>query len=233
MDTRPIGQRSTKWHEDKAKATKSAVLRGAAKVFDEVGFRHAVVSAISKSSATTPGAMYHYFSSKEEIAQAVITEARSKWRSGPTRMESSSPLVRLIDDTRRQGLLLQNDVVVRAGFRLAFEPDPIKASVATFTKPWLLDVEESLREASAVGELGRSTDGSRLAWNVVASFVGVFILTRPLAADDEVLARLGYTLRGVLSDSISIEHRERALAELRTRFAAPPLRDETTAPRLS
>src|SRR5689334_12795925 len=60
--------------QDRAERTRTAILDAAAAVFDERGFSGASLSDILTKAGVTKGALYFHFSSKEELARAVIEE---------------------------------------------------------------------------------------------------------------------------------------------------------------
>ncbi|MFD4368344.1 ScbR family autoregulator-binding transcription factor [Rhodococcus sp. NPDC058521] len=58
--------------QERAEATREAVLEGAASVFARLGYANASLSEIITESHVTKGALYFHFGSKEELARAVI-----------------------------------------------------------------------------------------------------------------------------------------------------------------
>jgi AcrR family transcriptional regulator len=124
----PTGNNSREQkHGPKAEAAMRAVVDGAAKVFDRVGYRNAVVSALSEESGVSQGLMYHYFASKEQIALAVIHEHQRRWLPLLATDTVSSPVEKLVQATILQIDQLQHDAVARAGLRMSFEPGTRRA----------------------------------------------------------------------------------------------------------
>src|SRR5262249_39937193 len=60
--------------QDRAERTRNAILEAAAVVFDERGFNGASLSDILAKAGVTKGALYFHFSSKEELARAIVEE---------------------------------------------------------------------------------------------------------------------------------------------------------------
>lgn len=176
VEKRPIGQRSTEWHEAKARATKAAVVAGAARVFDRVGYRNAVVSAISKESGTTAGAMYHYYASKEEVALAVVDELKTKLFPMFAPVDGVTPLEQLIDIVARLGGLILNDPLTRAGMKLALEPGALQAQPIDFVERWISSTAEVVRRAQASGEVDPGHDPEGVARLLITSFIGTVTL---------------------------------------------------------
>lgn len=56
-----------------AELTKQRILQNATKLFDEYGFENVSMEDIAKASESSIGGIYHYFSSKGEIAAYAIT----------------------------------------------------------------------------------------------------------------------------------------------------------------
>ncbi|MEV6183872.1 helix-turn-helix domain-containing protein, partial [Streptomyces sp. NPDC052015] len=58
--------------QERAIRTRQTILVAAAEVFDEVGYEAATISDVLKRSGVTKGALYFHFTSKQELAQAVL-----------------------------------------------------------------------------------------------------------------------------------------------------------------
>ena len=64
--------RSNKQNEQMREATKTAVIDSAMTLFARNGYAHTTTRAIAKEAGISAGLMYHYFSSKESLLQAVF-----------------------------------------------------------------------------------------------------------------------------------------------------------------
>ncbi|MFP3836098.1 TetR family transcriptional regulator, partial [Chryseobacterium sp. SIMBA_028] len=60
--------------QQRAKDTRLAVIEGAANVFADVGYGTASMADITQRAQVTKGALYFHFTSKRELALAVIEE---------------------------------------------------------------------------------------------------------------------------------------------------------------
>ena len=60
--------------QDRAKATREAIINGAAAVFEEHGYGSASLTQVSEAAGVTKGALYFHFKSKDDLARAVIEE---------------------------------------------------------------------------------------------------------------------------------------------------------------
>ncbi|MFF8816781.1 MULTISPECIES: TetR/AcrR family transcriptional regulator [Leucobacter] len=212
--------RSTQWHQDKARATKAAVLEGAATVFNEVGYRSAVISAISRAAKVTPGGMYHYFDSKEAIAQEVLAEFQARWSAVPERAPEDSPLGLLISMTLRQMQRLHKDRIVRAGFRMTFEPGTLPTPNTSFAEQWLRSVTEVLADARTAGELSEDANADEIAWAIVSGFVGTYTFAETIGAHESLLERMEAVLAGALREHLAPQHKDRVVTALRYSVAA-------------
>lgn len=215
-----ISGRSTQWHADKARATRTAVIEGAATVFNEVGYRSAVISAISRAAKITPGGMYHYFDSKEDIAQAVLDEFEARWSVVPERAPEDSPLGMLISMTLRQMQWLHKDRIVRAGFRMTFEPGTLPTPNTSFAEQWLASVSAILVDAREAGELASDANADGIAWTIVSGFVGTYTLAETIGQHASLLPRMEAVLAGALREHLDPGHRDRVLTALRYSVAA-------------
>src|ERR1700760_667721 len=58
--------------QERAERTRETIIRAAASIFERDGFAAAPLSGITRRATVTKGALYFHFSSKRELAQAVI-----------------------------------------------------------------------------------------------------------------------------------------------------------------
>jgi len=222
-DKRPIGQRSTEWHEAKARATKAAVIAGAARVFDRVGYRNAVVSAISKESGTTAGAMYHYYASKEEVALAVVDELKTKLFPMFDPVDGVTPLEQLIDVIAKLGALVLSDPLTRAGMKLALEPGALQAQPIDFVERWIATTAEVVRRAQGAGEIDPSQDPKRISRLLITSFIGAVTLADIETDRAGLTVDLQSGVTATLTTVVSDEHLTRARELLGERFGSVPI----------
>ncbi|AYG82535.1 A-factor receptor protein [Streptomyces hundungensis] len=64
--------------QDRAVRTRAALIRSAATEFDRSGYAGASMSQITKTAGLSTGALTFHFSSKSELADAVVTRARAQ-----------------------------------------------------------------------------------------------------------------------------------------------------------
>lgn len=137
----------------RAVQTKAAILRAAAEVFDEFGFSGASISKIMKRADVTQGGMYFHFSSKEELAYAVMVGQGD----GLVFPEGEDGLQHLVDITLYLAEELRHNPVLRAGVRLAVEQGEFGLRDDVAYQAWVLEFRQQLRFARAKGSSSRTS----------------------------------------------------------------------------
>ncbi|MDJ0392634.1 TetR/AcrR family transcriptional regulator [Rhodococcus sp. G-MC3] len=111
--------------QERARRTRAAIVEAAAAEFARRGYAAASVNTILEGSNATKGAMYFHFQSKEDLARAVLSAALERYVAITEKWKGSTLhpyfVVHGIIDDIASGF--QNDVVVRAEFRLIVEPE--------------------------------------------------------------------------------------------------------------
>ncbi|MDI2033122.1 ScbR family autoregulator-binding transcription factor [Paenarthrobacter nitroguajacolicus] len=178
--------------QQRAKETRLAVIEGAAKVFAATGYGNASLSDIISQAAVTKGALYFHFTSKRELALAVIEEQHSiVLAAGAGILGSKSPaLDKIIGLCRMFGRQLLDEPIVQAGIRLTFEASAFQADVSGRYEDWIRTVEHLLVEAKAEGTVRPDLDPADFGRFLVASFTGVQMVSDVLTGRGDVLARI-------------------------------------------
>jgi AcrR family transcriptional regulator len=172
----------------RALATRQAVLRAAAEVFDQRGYAGATMAEILTHAAVTKGALYFHFSSKEELALAVIEE-QSTWLAGwqPT---SESPVQTLIDLGYAFAGALQQDPLVRGSIRLTIEHGSFTQPQITAYRGWSDAARMLLQHATEAGELHPGLDIDGAADLIVAAVTGIQLTSQVLADRTDLFKRM-------------------------------------------
>ncbi|MDQ2881455.1 MAG: TetR/AcrR family transcriptional regulator [Actinomycetota bacterium] len=160
-------------------------------MFDRYGYG-ASLSDVIAHAGVTKGALYFHFSSKEDLAHAVIeqqhalsvTPARQRLDEHAPGLES---VIRLSQGLARQ---LIDDVIVRAGIRLTLEHGTFGASASNPYRDWVAVTEQLLRRAIDEGDLRDSIKPAALARFVVSAFTGVQLLSDVLSARQDLGQRV-------------------------------------------
>ncbi|GAA2142792.1 ScbR family autoregulator-binding transcription factor [Kitasatospora kazusensis] len=171
----------------RAVQTRQEILRAAADVFDRRGYAAATMAEIISVAGVTKGAVYFHFTSKEELALAVVAE-QSPWLD---MQDIAAPgMQAVIDLTMAYARALLNDSMIRAAVRLVIEQgtfenpdrDAYQAS-ASLVRSLVVRAEES-------GDLLPGLDPSAVAETVTASFAGIQLTSQALSNRRDLLHRL-------------------------------------------
>jgi AcrR family transcriptional regulator len=184
--------------QDRAERTRNAILDAAAEMFDERGFNGASLSDILAKAGVTKGALYFHFTSKEELARAIIEE---QWGWDMPPLDEGRALQTLIDLTHAFAHHLRTNIRVRASNRLVTE--------ANFTAPapqvyerWLAIVRDLFMIAQSRGDIKKEWDVEKLSLWLGGSFVGIQtmseVLTRRTDIHDRVTELWEVSLPGLV-----------------------------------
>nr|WP_179535416.1 TetR/AcrR family transcriptional regulator [Actinopolyspora biskrensis] len=186
----------------RAQLTRRAIVVAAAEEFDRAGYDAVPLSAILRRSGVTKGAFYFHFSSKEELALALVRLQAQRWprlqRAWLRReLDPLSIAVGLLNDAVR---LTEQDVVIRAGTQLARHR--IAEGEESHELEWEPLLQDLLRRSAASGLLRPGVDSmavARVAYTAMvgASVAGASASGPGAAARMEEVWRV--TLRGVAS----------------------------------
>ncbi|GES28783.1 ScbR family autoregulator-binding transcription factor [Streptomyces angustmyceticus] len=155
--------------QERAILTRKALIRAAAEVFDESGFAGASISRILQRAGMTAGALYFHFSSKEDLAKAVMNAQPGTI----VPLLDSEGLQQLVDITLIWARRLQTDPLLRAGVRLTGEQETFGMRDSTPYQEWSQVMEECLRVAQHKGELQAGVEPWELAELLVESCTGM------------------------------------------------------------
>src|SRR6476646_3931184 len=99
--TRPAGRaaRSPAPVTPKGQATRASILQTAAEVFAERGYAETTLSELIARSSLTKGAFSFHFTSKEQLALAVLEEKQRQWLEFVSQRALAKPVA--IDQLRR------------------------------------------------------------------------------------------------------------------------------------
>ncbi|WP_299531721.1 ScbR family autoregulator-binding transcription factor [uncultured Streptomyces sp.] len=177
--------------QDRARATRKALLESAAHLFVERGYAGTSINDISDHSGRTSGAIYFHYSSKEKLALAVVRAQFATWPqlAAPYTARDVPPLERLVALSYGVGQALREDVVARAGALLWAERRSIDAAVPTPFDSWAVAATRLLAEARGRGELADGVEPAGTATTLVCSFFGLCTL------NDEVTDRRDWATR--------------------------------------
>ncbi|HJQ48147.1 MAG TPA: ScbR family autoregulator-binding transcription factor [Amycolatopsis sp.] len=176
----------------RSEMTRAAIIRGAAEAFDRFGYGGTSLSDVIALAGVTKGALYFHFSSKQELARAVIQRQHS-WSVGPAKeqVESDGPgLASVIQLSQRLANQLVHDPVVRAGVRLTLETGTFDTAMPDPYEEWIAATTELLHRAAHAGDLRPMVRPETLARYVVGAFTGVQVLSQVLTGRGDLPERI-------------------------------------------
>lgn len=173
--------------QDRAERTRNAILDAAAAVFDERGFNGASLSDILAKAGVTKGALYFHFSSKEELARAIVEE---QFTVDLPFVDFDSPgLQTLIDMSHALAHNLLTNVRVRAGARLVIEANFADPTPDPYLR-WIESAHTVLVAAQERGDLRKEWNPMDVANWMSAVFMGIQTQSDVLTGRADVHDRL-------------------------------------------
>ncbi|CAL9669403.1 TetR family transcriptional regulator [Streptomyces sp. ICN988] len=160
--------------QERAVKTRAALVRAAAEEFDLHGFAGTSTTKIVKRAGSTMGALYFHFSSKDDLAHAVMAEQATDLPE----LRGTSGLQHLIDLTLALARELQRNVLFRAGVQLAVEQGAFGLHDDAAYQLWIKNFEEELMVARALGELREGIVPAQFAGVLVGAYTGTQLLSQ-------------------------------------------------------
>jgi AcrR family transcriptional regulator len=173
--------------QDRAERTRNAILDAAAEVFDQRGFSGASLSDILAKAGVTKGALYFHFTSKEELARAVIEEQYGG--DLPELNREDRGLQTLIDLTHAFGRNLLENVRVRASNRLVAEAHFSDPAPDVYQR-WIDILRELLEVAQAHGDLRKEWDPDDIAQWLAGGYMGIQTMAAVLTGRSDLRERI-------------------------------------------
>lgn len=174
--------------QERAERTRNAILDAAAEVFDESGFNGASLSDILAKAGVTKGALYFHFSSKEDLAHALVSEQFVVGRTLPA--EAPVGIQTAIDLCHDMANALRSSVRVRAGIRLVIETGTFAEPAPDAYTGWIRTVRGYMVAARERGDLKADLDPYVIARWVIASFTGIQISSQVLCGREDIHERV-------------------------------------------
>ncbi|MFG3142517.1 ScbR family autoregulator-binding transcription factor [Streptomyces sp. NPDC048211] len=155
--------------QERALRTRELIVLAAAEEFDRNGYAGAAITKILERAGVTAGALYFHFKSKQELALEVMN-------AQPQTVVphlASRGLQRLVDLTLIWSRQLREDVLLRAGVRLAVEQGGFGVQNLNAYQNWQGIMTDCLQAAEEDGQLRPGVDPDRTATFVVGACTGV------------------------------------------------------------
>lgn len=159
--------------QDRAVRTREAIIAVAAQHFDTDGYGHTSMNTITHTGKFAKGAMYYHFSSKEAIAQHLISDWNHTLAETISDVLATSPSSTAGEKLTAIFTSLAHRVAentnLRAGMKLTLEPTIDNA--AAFAH-WVKVISDIIDTAILSGEISDTPAAHRLAWNLCAGTLG-------------------------------------------------------------
>jgi AcrR family transcriptional regulator len=209
--------------QQRGRERRRALLEGASRVFDRVGFAQASLSDIARESHATMGSLYFYFPSKEQLALAIITEQNARTFSSLEQAGRGHDTVQtLLHGSKAIADQLLTDAVVRAGIRLSMEQGTLSAPTNGFYADWIGGITDLVELAAGRGILRRDFEAAQLSRMIVATFTGTHVVSNVLTGRADVYAALHVMWGVVLRGLVEADRVDPYLEESAELFASEP-----------
>lgn len=186
--------------QDRAYATREAILHAAAEEFDRLGYERTSLTAVLARAGLTKGAFYFHFPSKEAVADALVerqselwSRLRESWR--PRGLDPLSTLHGMFTESADR---IAADVVLRAGVRLNADREVGYPGVPSSHVLWEKLVATYVAEAGEHGHLRAGTDPEAVARTLCSAALGSRLISSATTACSDFPARIREVLAHVL-----------------------------------
>ncbi|GAA4266265.1 ScbR family autoregulator-binding transcription factor [Frondihabitans peucedani] len=178
--------------QERAQATRAAIVLAAATVFARRGYARTTLDEVAVAAGVTKGALYFHFSSKHDLADAVIEEETriTSERAQATLAEGRPGLETLVRLTLGFTIEIVDDVVVAAGVRLTTEELGDELHVHLPYEMWAEVYLGLLRRGVDEGQLRSDLDPEKVARFLVAAFTGVQSVSNVLTGRADLVPRV-------------------------------------------
>ena len=189
----------------RAEQTRATIITAAADLFDRHGYESTSLSDIVEHAQVTKGALYFHFTSKEELAQAVLAEQVS---SLPRVPEQELKLQESLDEALLLAYLLRKDTgdpIVQGSVRLTVDQGSPKDHLNRRVpmQAWTEHTQALFEEAKSKGEILPHADVPALAQLFVGAFTGVQVLSRIMTERADLAERVADLYRYLMPSVVA------------------------------
>lgn len=174
--------------QQRAERTRAQILDAAATVIDQHGFQGARLSGILAEAGVTKGAFYFHFSSKDELAHALLDDQFAIGGAHP--VPDTFGLQELIDVSHLLAHALRTDIRVRASVRLTIETGSFLVPRPEPHLRWIGVARMHIEAAQAADHVYRELDPNQVAAFVAGSFLGIQLQAEVLTRRADVHERI-------------------------------------------
>ncbi|TQF73962.1 TetR/AcrR family transcriptional regulator [Rhodococcus spelaei] len=177
--------------QERAEATRNAVLLAAAEVFARLGYAQANLSEIVAQSGATKGSLYFHFASKEDLARGVIDE-------GTRRLGvACAPLVELRNPALETMIGLSYlaadvaaaDPIVAAMYRLHHEVGDHRGTGDNVVETWQEYFVTMAERAIDEGDVAADSDARDVGMFIFEALFGARVVAHATGTLDQLNAR--------------------------------------------
>lgn len=186
--------------QERAVRTRRAILDAASELFNEVGYEATTIGALLARIDVTRGGLYFHFTTKEQLARAVLDEAVT--------LEGVRPQAFKLQEWVDIALLLAHRVprepILRASIRLSVDPVS-RRLFGTRWPDWIEVGHGLLVEARDKGELLPHVDPDEIARLLVGAWTGVQLVTEVLperTLSEEISSLFALILPNIASSGV-------------------------------
>jgi AcrR family transcriptional regulator len=186
--------------QERARATRAAILHAAAEVFDERGYGSTSLDVVADTAGVTKGALYFHFPSKAALADAVIAEQHRLARAYADRVSAvaGSCAEAIVLSCASLATQLTREVTITAGIRLTTEVPDRALTVAPPYLDWLDQMGRLIRGAVDEGAFRADLDVDAATHLLVGAYTGVQTLSGATTGRADVFERLAQLLSVLL-----------------------------------
>ena len=161
--------------EPRAEVTRRAIINSAATSFIDDGYSSASLNEMCARAGVTKGAMYFHFSTKEELARALVSVYSDKVISTLAAMpdQSGMGIESLIDWTFMVSKVIASDARAKAGARMMQEIGRRNGVSESFMTEIAAQVEAHLEQAVESGDVNSEISMDLVAQNLVMQLRGL------------------------------------------------------------
>ena len=165
--------------------TREDILQAGLKCLAEKGFNAIGVQDITDAAGVPKGSFYNHFESKEALGAEIV----ARYGANQTRREIlTDPAVRPLQRLRRHfdristlyadSQFTRNCILGGFSAELANQSETIRESLRKLYGQWTKDLEATIAEAQAKGEIANKTKASDLAAFLLNSYEGALLRAR-------------------------------------------------------
>jgi AcrR family transcriptional regulator len=203
--------------QDRAYATREAILHAAAEEFDRLGYERTSLTAVLARAGLTKGAFYFHFASKEAVARALIERQSELWAQVRQAWHERGvdPLSALYGMFAESADRMAADVVLRAGVRLNADREIGYPGVPSTHLTWEKMIASYVAEAGERGDLRSGVDPDAVARTLCGAALGARLISSATTACADFPSRirevLGYVLPCVASSGWKLSGSQKAV----------------------